>query len=131
MRAIQGQLPDTAFVAPSASDIAGVPTTVPGVSGVSVESATQQLEAAGFTVSYGGYVDSAVAEGLVAYSSPGTGAIVPSGSTVTIYQSTGRAPRPQGGGGGGGGNDRGDDSSGNGNGNGNNGRGNGNGNGRR
>ncbi len=131
MRAIQGQLPDTAFVAPSASDIAGVPTTVPGVSGVSVESATQQLEAAGFTVSYGGYVDSAVAEGLVAYSSPGTGAIVPSGSTVTIYQSTGRAPRPQGGGGGGGGGDRGDDSSGNGNGNGNNGRGNGNGNGRR
>jgi len=78
MRAVQGQLPDQDFVAPSASDIAGVPTTVPGVSGTSVESATQQLEAAGFVVSYGGYVDSAVAEGLVAYSSPGTGAIVPS-----------------------------------------------------
>jgi hypothetical protein len=128
MRAIQGQLPDTAFVAPSASDIAGVPTTVPGVSGVSVESATQQLEAAGFTVSYGGYVASAVAEGLVAYSSPGTGAIVPSGSTVTIYQSTGRPPRPQGGGGGGG---RDDDRGGNGNGNNGRGNGNGNGNGRR
>lgn len=126
MRAIQGQLADQALVAPSASDIAGVPTTVPGVSGTSVESATQQLEAAGFLVSYGGYVASAVTEGLVAYSSPGTGASAPSGSTVTIYQSNGRPPRPQGGGGGGNNNDdRG------GNGNGNNGRGNGNGNGRR
>lgn len=131
MRAVQGQLPDQDFVAPSASDIAGVPTTVPGVAGTSVESATQQLEAAGFVVSYGGYVASAITEGLVAYSSPGTGAIVPSGSTVTIYQSNGRPPRPQGGGGGGGGG--GDDRGGNGGGggDGNNGRGNGNGNGRR
>ncbi len=128
MRAVQGQLPDQDFVAPSASDIAGVPTTVPGVAGTSVESATQQLEAAGFVVSYGGYVASATTEGLVAYSSPGTGAVVPSGSTVTIYQSNGRPPRPQGGGGGNGGG--GDDDRG-GNGNGNNGRGNGNGNGRR
>ena len=129
MRAVQGQLPDQDFVAPSASDIAGVPTTVPGVAGTSVESATQQLEAAGFVVSYGGYVASAITEGLVAYSSPGTGAIVPSGSTVTIYQSNGRPPRPQGGGGGGGGDDRG--GNGGGGGDGNNGRGNGNGNGRR
>ena len=117
MRAIQGQLEDKAFVPPSASDVAGVPTTVPSVGGQSVDGATKQLEDAGFIVSYGGYVNSSYAEGLVAYSSPGGGAVVPSGSTVTIYQSNGRPPKPPNPTGGGGG-DQGGGKPGKGNGNG-------------
>jgi membrane peptidoglycan carboxypeptidase len=117
MRAIQGQLEDKAFVPPSASDVAGVPTTVPSVGGQSVDGATKQLEDAGFIVSYGGYVNSSYAEGLVAYSSPGGGAVVPSGSTVTIYQSNGRPPKPPKPTGGGGG-DQGGGKPGKGNGNG-------------
>ena len=74
--------------------LAGVPTTVPSVAGLSVEGATRQLEDAGFVVSYGGYVNSGYAEGLVAYSSPGGGAVVPSSSSITLYQSNGRPPKP-------------------------------------
>ena len=94
MRNVMGELPNEDFVAPSASDVAGVPTTVPSVSGRSVQDATRQLEDAGFVVSYGGYVNSGYAEGLVAYSSPGGGAVAPSSSSITLYQSNGRPPKP-------------------------------------
>ena len=44
---------------------------MPDVSGMAPPAATQALEAAGFVVSVGGVVNSEVAEGSVAYTSPG------------------------------------------------------------
>jgi hypothetical protein len=82
-------------------------TTIPSTSGMSVEQATQVLEDASFSVSLGGFVDSSYAEGTVAYTSPGGGGQLGSGSLVTIYQSDGTPyvpPKPNGGGNGGGGN---------------------------
>ncbi len=125
MAAVSPKLDDTDFTAPSGDQIAGVLSAVPDVSGQTQEAATQALEAAGFVVSVGGVVNSQVAEGAVAYTSPGGGASLSSGDTVVIYPSTGYVPpppKPSGGGNGGGGN---------GGGNGNGGRGNGNGNGNR
>lgn len=89
MKVIQQWLPDTDFIAPEATEIAGVLTTVPDVSGMTVESATATLQAAGFVVVNGGYRDSSITAGLVAYSSPGAYAQFASGDTVTIYQSDG------------------------------------------
>jgi len=92
--AIAPFLDDEGFVAPSGEDIAGVLVPVPSVAGYSVESATDLLEAAGFTVVNGGFVDDAASRGLVAYSSPGSGTMFGSGDTVTIYVSDGTPPPP-------------------------------------
>jgi membrane peptidoglycan carboxypeptidase len=130
MGAIQGQLPYADFRAPSGNKIAGVLTTVPTVSGMTVEQATKTLEAAGFVVSNGGSVNSSVDEGLVAYTSPGAGSSLGSGDTVVIYESTGYVPPPpsnNGGGGGDGGGNGGDGGGGGGNGGGDGGNGGGNG----
>ena len=83
-----------------------------------------ELEAAGFTVSVGGAVNSEVPADLVAYSSPGGGTSLSSGDTVVIYPSTGYVPPPpepsgNGGGNGGGNGNQGRGNNGNGNGNGN------------
>lgn len=135
MAAVSPKLDYTDFTAPSGDQIAGVLVAVPEVSGMTQEAATQALEAAGFTVSVGGAVNSEVPADLVAYSSPGGGTSLSSGDTVVIYPSTGYVPPPpqpsgNGGGNGGGGGDGGGDGGGN-QGRGNNGNGNGNGNGRR
>jgi len=124
-KAIAPFLDDATFVDPSGEDIAGVLNLIPSVGGMSVEQATDALEAEGFVVANGGYVDSGYSEGLVAYSSPGSGTEFGSGDTVTIYISDGTPPPPppRNDNGGRGGNDGG------GNGNGNGGRGNGGGNG--
>ena len=105
--------------------------SVPYVSGYSVEQATDILEDAGFFVTNGGYVDSAVARGAVAYSAPGSGTMFGSGDTITLYISDGtppKQPKPprndNGGGNDGGGERRRRNGNGNGNGNGG-GRGNG------
>ncbi|HEX6516953.1 MAG TPA: transglycosylase domain-containing protein [Nocardioidaceae bacterium] len=121
MSAISAKLPYEDFQAPPGDEIAGVLSTVPDVGGMSVEQATSTLEGAGFSVANGGEVNSEVAAGTVAYSSPGAGASLSSGDTVVIYTSTGYVPPPPSTGGGG---------DGGGNGNGNRGRGNGNGGGR-
>jgi membrane peptidoglycan carboxypeptidase len=92
-RAIAPFLEDETFVDPSGEDIAGVLVPVPGVSGYSVEVATEMLEDAGFFVSNGGFVDSAVDRGLVAYSDPPAYSEFGSGDTVTIYISDG-TPKP-------------------------------------
>jgi membrane peptidoglycan carboxypeptidase len=94
MAAISAKLPYEDFQAPPGDEIAGVLTTVPDVSGLSVDAATQQLEAAGFSVADGGQVNSEVAAGMVAYTSPAGGAQLSSGDTVTIYTSTGYVPPP-------------------------------------
>jgi membrane peptidoglycan carboxypeptidase len=123
-KAIAPYLPDETFVPPSGEDIAGVLVQVPYVAGQSEESATAALEAAGFEVSNGGYVDSGYARGTVAYTSPGAYSEFGSGDTVTIYISDGTPPPPPkknndngGGGNNGGGNDNGGGGN-NGNGNG-------------
>ncbi len=123
MAAISAKLTYEDFQAPPGDEIAGVLSTVPDVAGQSVEAATATLEAAGFSVADGGQVNSEVAAGSVAYSSPSGGAALSSGDTVTLYTSTGYVPPPPSGNNDGGGN-------GNGNGNGN-GSGNGRGGGRR
>ena len=116
MSAVSAKLDYVDFQAPPGDEIAGVLTSVPDVSGQTVEAATATLESAGFAVSDGGQVNSEVGEGLVAYTSPTGGTSLSSGDTVTLYTSTGYVPPPpssgNGGGGGGGG------GGGNGNGNG-------------
>ena len=80
-------------------------TEVPDTGGMSLEQATNLLESLGFVVEEGGFSASGYAYGTVAYTLPGRGTDLASGTTITIYQSTGHAPPkpPRGGGGGGGG----------------------------
>ncbi|MEZ0577740.1 penicillin-binding protein [Nocardioides sp. MH1] len=110
-KAIAPSLPDEDFVPPSGDDIAGVLVPVPDVAGLSVDDATSELEAHGFTVSNGGLVHSGYARGVVAYSYPGAYAQAGSGDSITIYVSNGTPKPPKrpphhnnGGGGRGGGN---------------------------
>ncbi|WP_168218381.1 penicillin-binding protein [Nocardioides eburneiflavus] len=118
MAAISAKLPYEDFQAPPGDEIAGVLSTVPDVAGQSVEAATATLQGAGFAVADGGQVNSEVAAGTVAYTSPAGGTALSSGDTVTLYTSTGTVPPPEnsGGGGGGGGGGRGNNGNGNGNG---------------
>ncbi|WP_156392167.1 MULTISPECIES: transglycosylase domain-containing protein [unclassified Nocardioides] len=88
-KAIAQYLADEDFERPSSTDIAGVLTPIPDVSGRSYEDVSAELEALGFTVVRGRTVDSGFRAGLVAYSSPGAGADLGSGDTVTLYISDG------------------------------------------
>ncbi|MCF6378064.1 penicillin-binding protein [Nocardioides KLBMP 9356] len=94
MSAISAKLPYEDFQAPAGDEIAGVLTSVPDVTGQSVEAATSTLEAAGFTVADGGQVNSDLEQGLVASTSPAAGIQLSSGDTVTLYTSTGYVPPP-------------------------------------
>jgi membrane peptidoglycan carboxypeptidase len=104
MKAISAWLPDEDFVKPDVKTVAGVQTTVPSTGGMSVSSAQAALKDAGLYPSLGGAVASGYPEGTVAYTSPGAGSTIGSGSSVTIYTSTGHPPAPphHGGGNGGG-----------------------------
>ncbi|MBM0124476.1 transglycosylase domain-containing protein [Pimelobacter simplex] len=88
-KAVAPLLDDADFTRPSSSDIRGLLITVPAVSGKSYDDAKATLEGLGFAVVNGGVVDSAVGQGLVAWSAPGTGARLASGDTVTLYISDG------------------------------------------
>ncbi|MBZ5739050.1 transglycosylase domain-containing protein [Nocardioides mangrovi] len=115
MQAIQGTFPDTDFVAPDATEVSGVTTTVPSVSGMSVTEAMSVLKGAGFNPIRGGAVNSTAPAGYVAYTSPSGSA--PSGSVITIYESNGIAPpKPTNNGGGRGNNGPGNNGNGNGHG---------------
>jgi hypothetical protein len=92
MHVIQRWLPDDDFTPPSGLDIAGVLTEIPDTGGMGVDQATSLLESLGFVVELGGYRPSGYAEDTVAYTLPGRGSDVASGTTVTIYQSTGVPP---------------------------------------
>lgn len=64
---------------------------LPSVMGYTYEEAKSQLEAKGFIVTKGSTVFSdSIAEGLVAYSDPKSGAKVVPGSTITLYISKGK-----------------------------------------
>lgn len=93
-KAIAQYLEDEDFERPSSTDIAGVLTPIPDVSGRSYEDASAELEALGFTVVRGRTVNSSFRAGLVAYSSPGAGADLGSGDTVTLFISDG-SPAPK------------------------------------
>mgnify|MGYP003333622454 CR=1 FL=1 len=96
MHAIEDTLPSTDFTVPSATDVAGLVTSVPSVAGMSLDQAERTLQAAGFTTSLGGYRDSGYAQGTVVYTYPGAGSSVSNSTPITIYQSTGQEPRSPG-----------------------------------
>src|SRR4051794_31067422 len=96
MHVIQQWLPPTDFTTPNGDEVNGVLTSVPDVSGLSYDSAASQLQAAGFTVADGGSRPSGFTADTVAFTSPSAGSQVASGSTITIYRSTGSpAPPPR------------------------------------
>jgi membrane peptidoglycan carboxypeptidase len=97
MKVVQDYLPDESFSPPNPQTIAGQSVTVPSLGGLSTGQAASALRKAGFTPVVGPTVDSSYAAGTVAYLSPGSGATVSTGSTVTIYVSDGTpyvAPQP-------------------------------------
>jgi membrane peptidoglycan carboxypeptidase len=94
MHVIQRWLPNTDFTPPNGNEINGVLTTVPDVSGLSYDSAASQLQSAGFTVADGGSRPSGFAADTVAFTSPSAGSQVASGSSITIFRSTGHSAPP-------------------------------------
>jgi len=94
MAAISDKLDYEDFRAPAGDEIAGVLTTVPDVTGMTLKDAQATLEAAGFATTLAGYADSEVAKDSVAYTSPAAGSELGSGDTIGIYQSTGVVPAP-------------------------------------
>jgi membrane peptidoglycan carboxypeptidase len=89
MGKIQNWLPDATFTPPNGQDINGVQTTVPDVSGQPYDQAARALKQAGFQVTDGGYRNSGYAVDTVAYTNPGAGTQVASGTPITIYRSNG------------------------------------------
>ncbi len=77
------------FVSTGAAQVA-----VPSVRGENAATATNALEAKGFTVSEQQAPNSTLQQGLVARQSPAAGTLAPKGSTVTIYISGGGTPVP-------------------------------------
>jgi len=94
MKAIEALLPDATFVKPSSDDIAGVLTGVPDVTGLTLAEAKQAITDAGFRPAFGGYVDSGLDRGLVAYTNPGAGDQFAAGDVVSIYLSDGSPYKP-------------------------------------
>ena len=92
MAGISSQLDYEDFETPPGDEVAGVLSDVPDVVGLSVDEATAELEAAGFSVATGGYVNSETEADLVAATSPEAGTPLASEDVVTLYQSTGSVP---------------------------------------
>jgi membrane peptidoglycan carboxypeptidase len=109
MRPAHEGLPVVGFAEPDERLLYGDRRQVPNVVGQDLASAQAKLEAAGFATAVGGTVNSQLAEGLVASTSPGAGSRVAPGSTITIFLSGGSGS--SGGGGSGGGGDGGGDTS--------------------
>jgi membrane peptidoglycan carboxypeptidase len=73
----------------------GTRVAVPDLTGLTVEVASEQLRALGFGVAVGPRVNAApVPPGIVAWTNPRTGTMIPAGSTVTLHASNGLAPLP-------------------------------------
>ncbi|MGB0100620.1 MAG: transglycosylase domain-containing protein, partial [Nocardioides sp.] len=92
MQAIQGSFKNENFVSPSSTSVVGESTTVPSTSGMSVATAINVLESAGFIAIDAGNAASGNPAGTVAYTSPSSGSSAPKGSVVSVYESTGVAP---------------------------------------
>ncbi len=90
-------VPERGFARPPSEVIRGDAIRVPSVSGLSVSSARDRLQAAGFSVQVANdrVRSLGVRRGLVAYSFPGGGASAFQGQTITLYVSSGPPPIPQ------------------------------------
>jgi membrane peptidoglycan carboxypeptidase len=89
--AIDARFPGGAFPAPDPSLMTGTPVEVPNVIGTSLEQAKNAIELVELNFKDGGEIDSDLPAGQVAKTSPGAGASVPRGTTVTVYTSNGTA----------------------------------------
>jgi membrane peptidoglycan carboxypeptidase len=87
-------LPYVDFPPPSPVIQLGISSGVPNVAGMDLASASNVIAAAGFTPVSGGTTPSTYAPGVVAFTSPGGGATVQTGTIVTIYTSSGAPPPP-------------------------------------
>ncbi|MFV0435448.1 MAG: transglycosylase domain-containing protein [Leucobacter sp.] len=85
------------FPEPSDTSIRETMVEVPNLRGKSFEEASDALTQLGFNPADGGEVDSSVAQGRVARTSPESGESVGLGSGVTIYRSNGKANEVPGG----------------------------------
>ena len=103
MSTIAQWLEDETFMPPDTNALLGQAGTVPSVSGMSIATARQVLQDAGFTVVVGPEANSGYPEGTVAFTDPGSGATYYDGAPVTLYISNGYVPPPPSNGGGGGG----------------------------
>ena len=81
------------FPEPSAAAVQQTMVQVPDVKGKSFDEAVSMLTQLGFNVADGGEVDSSVAKGLAASSSPAAGEQIGLGSGVTVYRSNGEASK--------------------------------------
>lgn len=79
------------FGDPSASALKETRVQVPDVKGMSFDEAKQTLEAADFTVTDGGEVDSSEPNGTIARTDPEAGSTVSAGAGITLYRSNGKA----------------------------------------
>lgn len=94
MKAAMAGMPVENFGTANSKVLNGDRVSVPDVTGQSLDAARQTLEGAGFSVTVGGARPSSVPAGSVAEQSPGAGSTARSGSTVTIYPSTGTPAPP-------------------------------------
>lgn len=88
-QAIDGIYPGSGFPAPDPTLLTGTPVEVPNVIGSSLEQAKSAIELVELVFKNGGAVDSDQPAGTVVKTSPGAGADVPRGTTVTVYYSNG------------------------------------------
>jgi membrane carboxypeptidase/penicillin-binding protein len=93
MQAVDDFLPNVSFVPPDPTAILGRPVQVPDVTGLSAQDAAVRLRDAGFVPTVGSYVDSRLAKGQTASTTPIAGATIGSGSAVTLNVSDGTAAR--------------------------------------
>ncbi len=94
MQAIEGNFDDIDFVDPSEATPSGVPTLVPSTSGMTVDTAIETLQAAGFRGIRAGSTSSSSPAGTVVYTSPSGGETVPVDTPILLYESTGYTPPP-------------------------------------
>ena len=80
-----------AFPEPSAASIQMTMVGIPDVKGKTFEEASAALKQLGFSVTDGGEVDSSVAKGRAASTSPEGGSQAGLGSDITVYRSNGEA----------------------------------------
>jgi membrane peptidoglycan carboxypeptidase len=94
MRRAHEDLPEERFERPDRSATDGQDVAVPDVAGLPLDVAEETLVAAGFSVRDGGRVAAfPIKRGAAAYTSPKAGREVVFGTTVTLYESSGRQRR--------------------------------------
>ncbi|HET7305196.1 MAG TPA: penicillin-binding protein [Segeticoccus sp.] len=88
-------MPVQQFEEPSTKIKYGEDIPVPSLAGMTVAEAKKKLSSRGLTPEVADQVYSEYPQGTVAWTSPGAGAQVKSGDTVTLYPSSGYVPAPE------------------------------------